>query len=141
MTSAKAKPRKKAVAKVSRARTPPFVNHPDWSTAKFWSYVRSGLRSTYNKWPPKWNILAKAKRAYEGEGKQQKWEYLCAVCKQHHKQKDISVDHIEPCGSLNSFEDLPGFVERLFVHEEGLRVLCNDCHKVVTAAQRVEKTK
>lgn len=138
MARAKKAPAKK-VAKVSRARTPPFENHPDWSTAKFWSYVRSGLRSTYNKYPPKWNVLAKAKRAYQGEGKQQKWEYLCAVCKIYHKQTNISVDHIEPCGSLNNYDDLSGFVSRLFTNEEGLRVLCNDCHKVITATQRKEK--
>lgn len=137
-------PRKtKKVAKSpakSRARTPPFVNYPNWSQAKFWSYVRSGLRSTYNKWPPKWTVLEKAKRAYQGEGKQQKWEYQCSQCGRWCKQKEVSVDHVVPCGSLNSFEDLPGFVMRLFTNEEGLRVLCEDpCHKAITAAQRKEK--
>lgn len=123
----------------SRNRTPDFINYPDWSEAKFWGFVRAGLRSTYNKWPPKWKVVERSKRKYEGSAKNQKWEYLCAVCNQYHKQKDINVDHIVACGSLNSFADLPGFVERLFTNEDGLRVVCTDCHKEITAEQRQAK--
>ena len=130
---------KKATKRVSKPRTPPYPNYPDWSWARFWSYVRSGLRSTYNKYPPKWNVLKNAKRAYTGDAKNQKWEYQCNVCKQWHKQKDISVDHIVPCGALNSFDDLPGFVERLFTNEEGLQVICKGCHKEKTLAENKER--
>lgn len=122
--------------KTTRNRTPPFPPYPAWSTAKAFSFIRSGLRSTYNKYPPKWEVLKEAKREYKGQSKQQKWEYKCAICKKWHKQKDISVDHIEPCGKLNSFEDIQGFCERLFVGKEGLRVLCNTCHAKVTKEQR-----
>ena len=40
----------------------------------------------------------------------------------------MSVDHKEPAGALSCYDDLPGFVERLFCGEEGMQVLCDDCH-------------
>ncbi len=123
----------------SRARTPHCPNYPAWSTAKFWGFLRSGLRSTYNKWPAKWEVLAAAKRAYKGVGKQQKWEYQCAECTNWFKQKDVSVDHKIPAGSLNSFDDIAGFVERLFVDASKLQVLCKTCHNVKTKEERASK--
>jgi hypothetical protein len=134
----KADPAAKQPAK-SRARTPPFANYPAWSTAKFWGFIRSGLRGTYNKWPPKWDILNQAKRPYKGPGKQQKWEYQCNRCKKWHKQKDVSVDHKIPAGALNSFEDVASFVERLFVGPEGLQLLCSVCHSDKTQEERKAK--
>lgn len=38
------------------------------------------------------------------------------------------MDHVQECGSLRAFEDLPGFVKRLFVEADGLRVVCKRCH-------------
>lgn len=128
-----------AKARTSKARTPPFESYPSWSTAKFWGFLRSGLRSTYNKWPAKWDVLKAAKRPYKGQGKQQKWEYQCAECRKWHKQKDVSVDHIVPAGALSSFDDIAGFVQRLFVGPEGLQVLCAGCHTAKTKEERANK--
>lgn len=123
----------------SRARTPPFAQYPAWSEAKFWGFLRSGLRSTYNRWPAKWDVLKEAKRPYTGKGKQQKWEFQCAECQNWCKQKDVSVDHKIPAGALGKFEDIAGFVERLFVGADGLQVLCRSCHDVKTAQERAAK--
>ncbi len=125
------------LAPKSRNKTPPFPAYPAWSTAKFWGFLRSGLRSTYNKWPAKWEVLKAAKRPYTGKGKQQKWEFQCSECKKWHKQKDVSVDHIIPAGALNTFEDIPGFVERLFVGQDGLQILCAVCHNKKTQEERI----
>jgi 5-methylcytosine-specific restriction endonuclease McrA len=62
--------------------------------------------------------------------------YQCASCKQKFKQKDVQVDHVVPAGSLKSFKDLPTFVENLFCSEDGLQVLCMDCHKAKTDKER-----
>lgn len=129
---------KKAVRK-STARTPPFPTYPAWSTAKFWGFLRSVLRNGYSKWPVKWDVLNAAKRAYQGTGKQQKWEYLCAKCQVWHKGKDVSVDHIIRAGALNCWEDLAGFCQRLFVGVDGLQVLCTDCHHSKTQQERKDK--
>lgn len=84
-------------------------------------------------------MLKKAKREYNGPNKRQRYEYQCSECKKYHTQKDISVDHIIPAGSLNSFEDLPAFVEKLFVGADGLQVLCSTCHQTKTNKERADK--
>lgn len=117
-------------------KTPPFVHYPEWTNARFWAFVRSALRSAWSRYPPKFKVLAKAKRNYEGTNKQQKYEYHCAMCGEWFKAKDVSVDHIVPAGTLTTYEDLPNFVRNLFVSEDMLRVLCNTCHASVTKEQR-----
>jgi 5-methylcytosine-specific restriction endonuclease McrA len=74
----------------------------------------------------------KARRAYKGPNKRQKFEYQCALCQNWFAEKNINVDHISPAGSLNSAQDLPGFVERLFCEQDNLQVLCTACHDVKT---------
>lgn len=133
-------PAKKAAApKKSRATTPPFPEHPEWSEAKFFAFIRSALRAAWSRWPPKYRLLAAAKRKYEGPNKRLKWEFLCNECKTYHPQKDVSVDHIVPAGSLRSFEDIGTFCERLFVGEDKLQVLCTGCHALKTAEERNAK--
>lgn len=101
--------------------------------------MRSKMRSAFTRWPPKYEVLEEARRKYTGSNPRQKYEFQCSVCKKWHKQTDVEVDHIEPCGSLKSFEDLPGFVERMFCGKEGLRVVCSPCHKAITKEARAKK--
>jgi hypothetical protein len=54
------------------------------------------------------------------------------MCKGWFPQKEVEVDHIVPVGSLLSFEDIGGFVERLLCELDGFVVLCKQCHKVKT---------
>lgn len=54
-------------------------------------------------------------------------------------QAKVEKDHIVPCGSLKSYEDLPGFVERLFAPVTGYRILCKPCHKIITKEARANK--
>lgn len=114
-------------------KTPPFPNYPSWTTARFFSFVRAALRAAFRKYPPKYQALAKSKKQLtpkqqEKRGGRQKFEYQCAVCNKWYSNKNIEVDHITPCGSLKSYDDLPGFVERMFPSEEGLQVICKACH-------------
>ncbi len=51
-------------------------------------------------------------------------------------RKNIQADHVIECGSLRSFEDLPGFVERLLCEVDGLRLLCEMCHQERTNEER-----
>lgn len=115
-------------------KTPPFKEYPKWTTARYWSFVRSALRKAFTRWPPKYECLNDAKRTVTG--KRHRYEYKCAKCSKWYKQKDVQVDHIKPCGSLNKHEDLPRFVRRLFVAKDKLRVLCKPCHQGETNEQR-----
>ena len=131
------KPTKKVAKKAttkrkSVKRTPPHPEWEAWSSAQYWSFLRSGLRSKHQRYPPRYAVLDAAKRPSESDNKRLKWEFQCNECKLWHQQKNVSVDHIIPCGSLKSYEDLPGFVQRLFVGVAGLQVLCKKCHDAKT---------
>jgi 5-methylcytosine-specific restriction endonuclease McrA len=81
----------------------------------------------------------KARRAYKGPSKRQKFEYQCNTCKAWFPEKQINVDHIKPAGSLNCKEDLAGFVERLFCELDNLQCLCSDCHDIKTKKEKEDK--
>lgn len=122
-------------ALVAKRVTVPFPSYPKWTTPKFFSFLRSKLRSASSRWPPKYEVLAAAKRVYKGDNKRQKFEYQCKKCKKWHLQKDVSVDHIIPVGTLRSYDDLPEFCMNLFCGMDGLQVLCKACHSKKTALE------
>lgn len=103
-------------------------NSGTMTEAAFWSFIRATLRQKSRWWKPIKNVKLKARRAYKGQSKRQKYEYQCNRCKKYFPEKLINVDHIIPIGKLNCANDLPNFVERLFCEEDNLQVLCNICH-------------
>ncbi len=59
--------------------------------------------------------------------------YLCAVCKEQFKIKEVQVDHINPVGSQPmSLEAIQQWVSNLFCSYNNLQVLCKLCHKQKT---------
>lgn len=122
----KKKPRvlKKAVIK-------PF-NHGTMTTAAFFGMIRSSLRQKSRWWVPIAEAKKLARRKFTGLNKRQRWEYQCNHCKKWYKDDDVAVDHIIEAGSLNKFEDLAGFAQRLFCEVDGFQVLCNECHNIKT---------
>ena len=125
--------RKKAVAKTQKTR-----NAGTMTESAFWSFIRSGLRQKSRFWKPITQCKMAARRAYKGPLKRQKFEYQCNVCNKWFPEKKINIDHIEPAGSLRCAQDLPGFVERLFVEAEGLQVLCSNCHDIKTKQEKIK---
>ena len=128
--------RKKTVRKPRANASPKTRNNGTMTESAFWSFIGSGLRQKSRFWKPITQCKLNAKRAYKGPLKRQKFEYQCNSCKNWFQEKLINVDHIHPAGSLNCANDLPGFVERLFVEAEGLQVLCSNCHDKKTAKER-----
>lgn len=118
-------------------RTPPFPPCPSWSTAKFWGFLRSGLRSKWLRWPPRTYALLAARTTVSG--KRHRFEYTCSACNNKFKQKEVEVDHIQPVGSLKDYDQLPEFVARLFVNEAKLRIVCKPCHKTITSEERLRR--
>lgn len=123
-------------SKVSRARTPPYSEYPEWSEAKFWGFIRSSLRSASSRWPPKYQCLNLATRPYVGPDKRRKKERQCAACKDWFPTTQTQADHIIPAGKLSSWEDLVPFVQRMFVGVDGFQCLCTECHNRKTAEER-----
>lgn len=119
--------KKKRVVKKRVERT---RNSGLWTESQFWQSIRSTLRrKSMISWKPISDVRNAARIPYTGTNRRQKYSYICSECNIPHSGKEISVHHIEECGSLSCAADLPGFVERLFCEKEGLRVLCDKCHE------------
>lgn len=99
--------------------------------------IRSALRRMSRFWKPALKALDEAERPYIGPNKRQKYEYKCAVCNNYYIRKNVQINHIVPCGSLKSYADVFGFLERLFCEDvKGYSILCKECHKAETKEQR-----
>jgi hypothetical protein len=105
-----------------------------WTESRFWSFIRSSLRSAFSRYPVKHAVKQKAKRTITKEKRKgnQRYEYQCACCKAWYPNKEVEVDHIIACGSLRCYDDLAGFVKRMFCEADGLQVLCKTCHRSKT---------
>ena len=133
--------RKKAVRKPRANATPKTRNNGTLTESAFWSFIRSGLRQKSRWWKPITQCKLNAKRTYKGPNKRQKFEYQCNSCKKWFAEKNINVDHVIPVGALNCAEDLPGFVNRLFVEVESLQILCSTCHDAKTKQENESRKK
>jgi len=132
---------KKKVAKPKKNAAPKTRNAGTMTDAAFWSFIRSALRQKSRWWKPIAQAKAKAKRAYKGPLKRQKFEYQCAECLNWFPDKKINVDHRIPAGTLRCANDLPGFVERLFCEVDNLQVLCTTCHDTKTQNEKTKTVK
>ena len=133
-TKPKKSPRKAVKPRVAKTRA-----GGRWTEAQFWSFLRSGLRSKYTRWPVRYDVMNEVRRPCKGKGRQQ-WEYKCSICLHHFPQKGVEVDHYpEACGPLKSFDDLARFTRALFCEKDNLRVVCKDCHAAHTASERKKK--
>ena len=103
-------------------------NSGTWTHARFFGFLRSGLRRMSLRWAPKSEALRGVRRPSKSANKRLKWQYRCDGCGAWCAGSDVAVHHKQACGELRAFSDLPGFVERLFCEREGFIVLCGACH-------------
>jgi hypothetical protein len=81
--------------------------------------------------------MKRSRRPSQSENKRLKWEYQCAACLEWFAGKDVRRDHIEPCGSLRSMDELAGWLERLTPEDPAAyQVMCEDCHQEKTNKER-----
>lgn len=120
-------------------KTPPYKNYPVWTQARFFTFIRSALRSASQKWPPRNQSKHLAKRKYTGSNKRQKFEYKCNKCKRWFRGDEVEIDHIHGISPLQKLEDLPKFVDTLFCAVEDFQVLCKGCHGGKTKKRKKEK--
>ena len=114
--------------------TPKNRGNGRFTEAGYFNWIRGQLRRA--RWHVKYDALQQAKRQLKVKKGNQRFEYQCAFCKDWFKAKEVQVDHIKPTGELNSFEDLPRFVETLFCELDNFQVLCKECHKVKTEYEK-----
>jgi hypothetical protein len=124
---------------MARPSGPKTRANETWTESKFNSFIRGNLRRTSQKWPPIANCLKQARVA--------RGEYLCAGCKEivpastkddsGRRVKNVHVDHIDPVVDPKvGFENWDVFIQRMFVEDEGLQVLCHACHTIKTEEEK-----
>jgi hypothetical protein len=97
--------------------------------AQFKAWVIRQLRFAHRKWRPARLAEIAARRTLPVKIGNQKYEYRCAWCLDWFKRSLVELDHIEACGGVPAWDELPGFVLRLFAEVDGYRMLCLDCHR------------
>ena len=105
-----------------------------WTKSRYFQFIRSTLRSAFNRYPVKFAAKKAAEKTVTGH--KHRYEYKCAECMKWFKGNEVQVDHIKPAGSLKEYADIPQFVENLFCEVDNLQLLCKECHKAKTAAER-----
>jgi len=115
-----------------------------WTPARFNSFVKGGLRGISRRWPPKYQCLEAAcigKKLNDKSGRLAK-HYQCAACSGLFPAKDVQVDHINPViDPVEGFTTWDDVINNMFCEAENLQVLCTECHRAKTAAERKIKTK
>lgn len=107
-----------------------------WTESRYFQFIRSALRQAFSRYPVKYQAKDASKRTLKHKKGRQQYEYQCSHCRGWFPSKSVEVDHIVPAGSLKTYEDLPGFVSRLFCEVDGLQILCKECHVSKTAESR-----
>lgn len=109
-------------------------NGGEWTEARYFSFIKSALRSASQRWPPKYQCLNEAyvgQRLNTKTGRMAK-HFKCNSCSGEFPQKEVEVNHKTPVIPLSGFDSWDGVVERMFCEKEHLEVLCKPCHKEQT---------
>jgi hypothetical protein len=136
-------------------KTPPCPEYPEWTTAKYFSNIRTGLRAAAKHWPPKVELIKESRerrpildedgnkqyvKSGPNKGKlRERWENKCDGCGKYYPAAQVEVDHIIPAGTLTCFDDVVPFIKRLFVSKDKLQILCKGCHQAKTNEERRKK--
>ena len=119
-------------------------NDGEWTEARFRAFIISALRAYMKRFPPKWKALKAAmvgKKINKRTGRLAE-HYLCASCGGFFVARDVQVDHIDPVVSPEEgFQDWWTYFNRLYCEADNLQVLCKQCHKDKTNAERKERMK
>ena len=110
--------------------------------AQYFSKIRSILRSGFRYWVPMQQALKAASRPSQSLNKRLKTEYKCNHCKKWLKRTDVEIDHVLPAGSLNCYEDIIPFIQKLTPEDiNAFQILCKPCHLVKSNLEKQLKKK
>lgn len=116
-------------------------NNGEWTKARYNSFVKGGLRAISQRWPPKYRVLSKAFTGHHtnpASGRIAKF-YRCAACQGEFTAKNVEVNHIIPVVPVTGFDSWDNVIDRLFCEEDGLEVVCKDCHKSISKKENKER--
>lgn len=120
-------------------------NHEIWKNdVQFFTWLRGGIRRIWQKHPVKIKHLSNSYKLVENTNPRsmkrfpQVKRYECSICNGVFEQKEVEVDHIlGGRNSIKEIEDIELFILNiLFVDEDDLRVVCKDCHKIMSYKEK-----
>lgn len=119
---------------VKKRRSPLTRGNHTMTESEYFSKIRSALRTIFRYWPPMQLALEKASRPSQSTNKRIKKEYQCALCKKWNIRKNVEIDHVQECGSLNKYEDIVPFIKNLTKEDiSSYQILCKSpCHRLKT---------
>jgi len=109
-----------------------------WTEARFNSFIKSALRGATRRWAPITTVRQEARverGKYRCVGYNRRSHVVPSSLppKKGNKRriKNALVDHINPIvDPAKGFESWDIIIERMFVEEEGLQVMCHVCHQL-----------
>jgi hypothetical protein len=107
----------------------------NWTKARYFSFIRSALRSATMKYPAKQKYLESMCRKAP-VGSRAKKLVNCEECDLVMAKSHAHVDHIIPCGALKNFSDIERFASTLFCGVGNFAVLCKMCNEVYAYADK-----
>ena len=124
-------------------------NGGKWTEARFKSFIINALRGATRKWGPMYQVRKKARiehGLYWCAGyKRKKHKVQATLPPPKGKKNRINnsvIDHINPVVDPETgFIDWNTLVSRMFVEEDGLQLLCHDCHLRKTKDERKKREK
>jgi len=125
--------------KVKKPRAPKPFADGTLTNAAFFGMLRSALRNKSRFFITIKNCRNRARVPYKGPNKRRKWLYKCEMCSELFDSKQVNIHHKIDCGTLRSFDDLPGFTKRLFCDSIDLMTICNDCHDKIHGKLKKKK--
>jgi 5-methylcytosine-specific restriction endonuclease McrA len=115
-------------------------NGETMTESQYFSKIRSILRSGFRYWKPMQQALELSSRPSQSLNKRIKKEYKCNHCNNWFKRADVEIDHKIECGSLQKYEDVVPFIQRLTPENvNAFQILCKPCHKIKTDLYKQKK--
>lgn len=106
-----------------------------WTKSRYFSFIRSALRSATMKYPAKQKFLSEQSRKAPAGGRAKR-VVDCVECGETMAKSNAHVDHIIACGKLQDFSDIERFTSTLFCGKENFRVLCKECNEIYAHSDR-----
>lgn len=113
----------------------------NWTPARIHSFIKGAIRSGSQRWPPRYEVLAEAKRGKRVNEKTGRVaeHYECAMCHNLFPAKEVQVDHLLPIVGVEGFISWDELIRRTFCDKEGLQVLCRSCHATKSKQENTER--
>lgn len=110
------------------------------------SVIRGALRRAFARSPLVQEVMAESRREeprYKNDGTRHKKNWVkrqCQVCSSWVPSGQIVVDHINPVVDVDEgFQDWNQYVLRLWCPKHNLQRICDPCHDIKTATERIAR--